>query len=94
MFAETAFLESDLVVYFEILCFFGRIIMFIFSELKADKTATQINRRCDGNNNKSLFSNLNYECWMKSSTAGEIRFYAGHHKHVFATCDRSIVSSI
>ncbi|XP_055302005.1 uncharacterized protein LOC129568333 [Sitodiplosis mosellana] len=48
----------------------------------------------DDNNNPLLFSSLNYECRLKSLTLGEMRFYAGHHKHAFSTCDRPITCKV
>lgn len=50
----------------------------------------------DVNNNLkwTSFTTEYYDCWLKSSTKGEIRFNAGHQKHTFTTCNRSIVSFI
>lgn len=70
--------------------YFFEIDFHLQDEMVNMSTQTD-NTNSDVNNNSPVFSGISYHCQMKSSTVGEMRLYAGHQKHIFATYNRSIV---
>lgn len=76
-----------------------RFVYYLYSIQKSvyKNTSTPIEQTGNDENNNfkcKLFTSEYYGCWLESPTNGEIRFYAGHHKHTFTTSNLPIVSLI